>query len=115
MQNRSIATVIILSIVTCGIYGLYWTYVTAQELENEIGQPLKMSPIILLLLCLCLGVVGYVLFGMVMNEALNKVRENKGLPPVDNQVIYMVLGFVFPLILMVLVQSEINKLTDEGL
>ena len=42
-------------------------------------------------------------------------HEKKGLPAVDNQVIYMVLGFVFPLILLVLVQSEINKLTDESI
>lgn len=25
-KNRSVATVIILSIVTCGIYALYWSY-----------------------------------------------------------------------------------------
>ena len=115
MKNRSIATLILLTLVTCGIYGLYYTYVSAQELENEIGEQLKFSPVILVVLCLCLGVVGYVLYGMTMNEALNKVREKKGLPAVDNQVIYMVLGFVFPLILLVLVQNEINKLTDESL
>lgn len=43
MKQRSVATVIILSIVTCGIYALYWLYVTAEDLENE-GQTGSVSP-----------------------------------------------------------------------
>ena len=35
LKNRSVALVIILSLVTCGIYGLYWIYVTAEALENN--------------------------------------------------------------------------------
>lgn len=54
MQNRSVATVIVLTIITCGIYGLYWLYVTADGLERE-GQTGQLAPVIQLILAL--GVV----------------------------------------------------------
>lgn len=115
MKHRSIATVILLTFVTCGIYGLWWVYTTAEELDREVGEPGKFSPVVLIVLCLLAGVVGYALFGMQMNDSLNKIREHKGLSQVDNQVLYIVLGLFIPIVLIVLVQNEINKLDDESL
>ena len=41
MTNRSILTVILLSIFTCGIYLIYWMYVTTEELNaNDPTEPL---------------------------------------------------------------------------
>ena len=35
MKERNIATAIILSLVTCGIYGLYWMVVLTDELKEQ--------------------------------------------------------------------------------
>lgn len=109
MTKRSVATVIILSFVTCGIYALYWLYVTAQELENE-GQTGSVSPTVQLVLTIFLGVVGYIMFGIAADANLNSARAKRGLPMNDNKVVYILLGLFIPIVLIGLVQSEINKL-----
>ncbi len=111
MQKKSVATVLILTIITCGIYGIYWVYKTAQDLESEVGAG-KFQPGVLAILCLFLGFIGFILFGMTIDESLNKAREARGIAKVDNQLIYILLGFLIPIVLVALVQSEINKLTD---
>ena len=113
LKNRNIVTVILLSLVTCGIYGLYWIYTTAQELEDAGRSGSSMSPTVLLIVCLFFPYVGYLLFGMAADQNLNNVRAQRGMPTVDNKVLYMVLGFVIPIVLVILVQNEINKLTPE--
>lgn len=35
MQNRGVIKVLFLSLITCGIYSIYWYYVTAQALNEE--------------------------------------------------------------------------------
>ena len=59
MTKRSIVTVIILSLVTCGIYTIYWTYVSAQELNNkESENPLTNYIIAILLSVITCGIYG---------------------------------------------------------
>lgn len=110
LKNRSIVVVIILSLVTCGIYGLYWIYATAQELENEGKSGSGMSPVVLLIVCLFFPYIGYLLFGMAADQNLNNIRMQRGIPTVDNKTLYMILGFIIPIVLVCLVQNEINKL-----
>ena len=47
LQNRSIAMVIILGLVTCGIYPLYWLYQTATGLENEGHSGAGLDPVLI--------------------------------------------------------------------
>lgn len=109
LTRREIVTVILLSIVTCGIYSIYWTYVTMEALDRE-GQSSNMPVIAQFLLALFLGSVGYLLFGMNANANLNAIRARRGYPQKDDQVLYMILGFVIPIVLVCMVQDEINKL-----
>lgn len=36
--QRSPITIILLSIVTCGIYFIYWLYVTSKEINDALGR-----------------------------------------------------------------------------
>lgn len=109
MQNRSIATVIILTIITCGIYGWYWVYVTADALEKE-GQTGQLAPIVQLILVLFTGPIGYLFFGMAADKNLNAAKTKRGLPTSDNSVAYILLGLIIPIVLVGMVQNEINQL-----
>ena len=51
---------------------------------------------------------------MAADQNLNNVRMQRGMPTVDNKILYMVLGFIIPIVLVCLVQNEINKLTPEA-
>lgn len=107
LKERNVVTVILLSIVTCGIYSLYWTYVTMDALDKE-GQASNM-PVIAQFLLLFVY-VGYILFGINADANVNAIKEKKGMPTTDNKVLWLILGFIFPIALIALIQSEINKL-----
>lgn len=109
LKNRSIAAVIILSIVTCGIYSLYWTWVTIDALDKEGGAS-NMPAIVQFILMFCY--IGFIIFGLNADANLNAIKEKKGIPTTDNKVLYLVLGLLIPIVLVVLVQNEINQLAD---
>ncbi len=110
LTNRSVVTVIILTIITCGIYGWYWVYKTAQELEDAGQSGSGVNPTVTLILCIIFPYVGFLLFGMNADQNLNNIKMRSGRPTTDNKVLYMILGFIIPIVLVGLVQSEINKL-----
>lgn len=109
LKNRSVATVIILSIVTCGIYSLIWLWDTINALDSE-GQASNMSAIVQFILMFFY--IGFIVFGLNADANLNAIKAKKGMPTADNKVLYIILGIVFPIALVAMVQSEINKLAD---
>lgn len=113
MKTRSVAAVIILSLITCGIYALYWVYTTANELEAE-GQTGGMSPALLLILTIFISPVGFALYGNYVDDNLNAIRSRRGMPTVDNKVVYIILGIFVWIVLVGLVQNDINKIVENN-
>ena len=112
-KNRSVATVIILSIVTCGIYMLYWFWVAINELYNAGHKSIAdLSPVIQFILMFFY--VGGIFFAINAEDNLNEARTAKGLPTTDNKVLYIILALVIPIVLVALVQTEMNKLADQA-
>lgn len=109
MKKRSVATVVILCLITCGIYGWYWTYVTCTELQKESGVS-KIPPIGTMLLMIFTSAVGGALLGWDCNETINAIKEQRGLPKEDNSVLWIVLGVLVPVVTIALVQNEINHM-----
>lgn len=107
LKERNVVTVILLSIVTCGIYSLYWTYVTMDALDKE-GQASNM-PVIAQFLLLFVY-VGYILFGINADANINAIKEKKGIATTDNKVLWLILGLIIPIVLIALIQNEINQL-----
>lgn len=60
MNKRDIVSVILLSIFTCGIYSIYWYYVTAEEMnyEDKDGEKLQNYFVALLLSIVTCGIYG---------------------------------------------------------
>lgn len=107
LQNKNVVTVIILSIVTCGIYSLVWCWQTMHALHSQ-GQKSLVDPIVQFILLFFY--IGFIVFALCADANLNSIREQRGLPAKDNKVLYIILGIVFPIALIALVQNEINEL-----
>ena len=78
IQQRNIAVCIILSIVTCGIYGIYWCYKMGQQLDTAYqnrGVPAPGKGTILLILAIFgLSIISYAL----IQDDLNKISAMDG-------------------------------------
>ncbi len=111
MQNltkRNLVTLILLSIITCGIYGIIVMYQMIDEMEKQGAAPV-LPAIGIVLLSLFVGPVGGALFGYSANQQINKIKENEGRETTDNMILWTVLGVIYPIIALILVQNEINK------
>lgn len=72
IEQRNIALCIILSIITCGIYGLYWIYKQGDNLDQikaSRGLPAGNSGILYLILAIVgLSIVSYALMQNELNQ-----------------------------------------------
>ncbi len=109
IKKRSVAAVIILTIVTCGIYGLYWYWKAMHELD-EAGKSSNMSPTVQFLLLFVY--VGGIVFAINADANINAVRTNKGLQTTDNKILWIILFIIFPIVGMGLVQNAMNEIAD---
>ena len=110
VTNRSIATCIILSLVTCGIYGIIW-YINLVNDVNTVCQDEKSSQsggVVFLLTLITCGIYGWIWFynaGKRMNEAGNKYNMNIA----DNSVMYLITIVGLGIIDYCILQSDLNK------
>lgn len=111
VQQRSIAMCIILSIVTCGIYGIYW-FICLTNDTNAVAQTEGTSGGMAFLLSLVTcGIYG--LYWMYkQGEKLDNAKRAKGLSGESNSgILYLILSlFGLGIISYALMQDSLNKL-----
>lgn len=110
--QRNIAVAIILSIVTCGIYGIYWIIKLVDETNEAAGEPNATSGGMVFLLSLVTCDIYLLVWLYKAGERLNNAKRSRGLPADSNSgVIYLVLAiFGFGIVSYALIQNELNKI-----
>ncbi len=111
MKKRSVAAVVILSIITCGIYAVYWSYVVTTDLQKESGVQ-KIPPVLTMLLMLFVSAAGGGLLGWDCNETINAIKAKRGVQTQDNTVLWIVFGVLLNVVTIGLIQNEINHLPE---
>lgn len=105
IQNRNIVLYLILTIVTCGIFGIIWAIYLARDAVHVKDE--KDDALLEIILMILLPFVGFFL-------AEKKFAEGcaaKGIPHNDNSIIYLVLGiFGFGIVNYIMMQNDLNKL-----
>ena len=110
IQQRNIALCIVLSIVTCGIYGLYWIYTLTEDSNMASGEAGTSGGMVILLSIITCGIYEwYWLYKL--GEKINIAKAKSGLPSDSNAgIIYIVLAvFGLGIVAYALAQSELNK------
>lgn len=99
--------VLLLGFFTCGLYLIYWN-LKISEVINAANQREVISPIVAILTSFC-G-LSFFFYWLVGRDGLPKIYELTNQPLKDDSVLLLILGFFFPMITAMIVQSEINKL-----
>lgn len=103
---RSIPLCIIFSLITCGIYGIYWMIKLNDEVNIVSGEPYATSGgIVFLLTIITCGIYGlYWLYKM--GERCDRIKGMNG----SSGILYLILGLVgFSIISYCLIQDTLNK------
>ncbi|MCL1862227.1 MAG: DUF4234 domain-containing protein [Defluviitaleaceae bacterium] len=90
--RREGITVIILSIVTCGIYALYWYYVTMEDINRATGEQRINSALLLVGIICCAPIAWYVLYQMDKNVA--RLSAESGTHYKENFILWLLLSLV---------------------
>lgn len=114
MRERNIAVAIILTIVTCGIYGIYWFIVLTDDARLASGdQQAPSGGIAFLLTLVTCGIYG-IYWAYKMGKTLVMAKQKASLNAEDNSVLYLILQlFGLGIINYALMQNELNQLAGK--
>ena len=113
IQQRNIAVCIILSIVTCGIYGLYWLFTLNEDTNNASREPQPVSGgmVILLSIVTC-GIYAFI-WAYKQGEKLDRAMIMRNMPRTDNRALLYLLLSIFGLSIVAyaLMQDSLNQIS----
>lgn len=111
INQRSIAVAIVLSIVTCGIYMLYWLYCVANDLNIASGEENDASGGMVVLLSIVTCNIYLLYWYYKAAGKVNNIRRANGeLVDTSLPILYLILGlFGFSIVSIALIQNELNK------
>ena len=111
IERRNIAVCIVLTLVTCGIYGIYWIVCLTNDVNTGSGDVNGTSGgmVVLLPIVTC-GIYG-IYWAYKQGEKLDFTKHNRGIPSSNSGGLYLILQiFGFGIIAYALMQNELNKL-----
>ena len=108
---RSVPMLVVLSIVTCGIYYLYWIYKTTDEIKNfmereDINPALEL--ILVLVTCNIYSLYWYYKYGKIVYlEMTEKVGMDNS---EDSTVLLVILGLLVNFVAGAIMQDKLNAI-----
>ena len=91
-KTREPIVVILLSIITCGIYGLYWYYTIMDDLNKATGEE-RISPVMMLIV----SIICFPFFWLILyktDKGLAEISQNEGLRYKENFILWLLLTLV---------------------
>lgn len=115
VKERNIVVCILLSIVTCGIYGLYWLFCMADELNAVSGEEGQNGAMLILLSIVTCGIYMFY-FLYKAGEKLNKAKTARNYPINENQSLILLLFGIFglPIVSYALIQNSLNVFAENN-
>ena len=109
VKNRSVASVIILSLITCGIYNIYWMYAVTEEVSYLIDDRTFTGGKVILFSIITCGI--YTLFWYYsLGQKLMVAQQRHDKMIKDNSLIYLLLAiFGLSIVSTAIIQSDMNN------
>jgi hypothetical protein len=111
-EQRSVAVAVILTLITCGIYGIYWFIVLTNDVGKVSGDHDFTGGKHFLLSLITCGIWTYV-WSFQVGRHVEQAQHQRGWHASDNALIYLILNFFgLGIVVMALVQSDVNKMAS---
>lgn len=113
VENRSIALSIILSIITCGIYGLFWYAFMTNDANKVSGEYDSTSGGLTILYSLLTCGLYKIYWSYKVGKQLYNAGSNYGKDISDNSILYLILSlFGLSIISDALIQNDLNSFSN---
>ena len=114
MKKRNVALCVVFTIITFGIYGIYW-FVKINNDTNELANPPKKTSgiVAILLIIVTCGIYG-LYWAYKVGKLLDTALESRGMPAKNGGVIYLILSVIgLSFVAWILMQNTINSMISE--
>jgi len=113
LERKSIPIQIILTIFTCGFYGIYWLYCIIRDINIVSGDPNSMSPVVVILLSFVTCNIYFFYWVYKAGVMLDQKDAEMGKLSENRPVIYLLFSiFGLSIVTMSLLQDTINQYAD---
>ena len=111
ITKKDIATQIILSVLTCGIYSLYWLATITDDVNNLLDEKSNTSGVTIILLSILTCGLYLIYWNYDIGKKLSILGEKYNIEVNNNgSLIYMILSICkLDLVSYILIQSDLNK------
>ena len=111
IEKKNIATAIILSLITCGIYSIIWFISLTDDANHASGEPMATSGGMAFLLSLITCGIYTLVWAYKQGEKLDKLAQMRGQAPSSRGLTYLLLSFFgLGIVAYALMQDSLNKL-----
>ncbi len=112
IKERNIAVCVILTIVTCGIYGIVWFVLMTDDMRYASGDQTLSGGMAFVLTLVTCGIYG-IYWAYKMGKASAMAKANRGMPAEDNSVLYLILQLLgLGIVNYCLIQNDLNKMSN---
>lgn len=109
LPERNIVVCIILSLITCGIYGIYWFIVMTDE-ANMVSDEKNASGGMAFLFTIITCGIYFFYWNFKMGQKLHQAGQKYNKPIGDNSIVYLLLSiFGLGIVNYCLIQSDLNR------
>lgn len=114
IKERNIIVQILLTVVTCGLYGIYWFITLTDDAAHAAGEADFSGGKAFLFTILTCGIYGLYWY-YKMGKTLYVANQKAGLTASDNSVLFLVLGlFGLGIVNYCIMQNELNDLSKSN-
>lgn len=110
IQKRNIAVCIILSFITCGIYGLYWMACMNNDTNTASNTFGTSGGMVVLLTIVTCGIYG-IYWAYKQGEKIDVAKNNRGIASGNSAILYLLLTlFGLSIVAWALMQNDLNQM-----
>lgn len=110
-QQRSVLSVILLTLITCGIYEFYWIYKTTEDLGDYTGDHRFNPGMAVLFTIITCGLYSFYWWYQMAQLETRAQQMNGRVVVGDNKILYLVLAiFSLSIVNMAILQSDLNAI-----
>ncbi len=112
MQTRNIVTNLLLTIITCGLYGLYWMVTITDDTAYQTEDHSITGGTALLLTIVTCGIYG-IYWNYKMARNIYQEMQERGIYASDNAVVCLILSiFRLDIVSYCILQGDLNRLIE---
>lgn len=110
MQDKNIAVQVILTIITCGIYGIVWFIQITDDMNRASGDTSTSGAMYFLLTLVTCGIFG-IIWAYRMGKQTERAQYNYGIRHEDKSLVYLLLSiFGLQIVVYCLMQMDLNEM-----